>query len=204
MIVFDMDGVLVDVGSSWMFVHQEFGKDNSIDLRRYIDGKINYQELLKRDISLWGEMHIDKLKEILEKIPLMKGAMYTISRLRRLRYKTAIISAGISILAERVKNELGINQVYANKIASSEDGRLLPKVENAVELLKKVDIFRKLAAEEGITTFDCAVVGDSVYDIPLFEEAGFSIAFNPKDRKVIHAADVAVEARDLTDILRFF
>ena len=40
-----MDGVLVDVGSSWKFVHREFGTDNEDNLRKYVDGEIDYFEL---------------------------------------------------------------------------------------------------------------------------------------------------------------
>jgi hypothetical protein len=67
-----MDGVLVDVKSSWTFVHQKFNKDNEKNFRRYLNGEIEYSELLKLDINLWGKIHINTLRKTLEKAPLMK------------------------------------------------------------------------------------------------------------------------------------
>ncbi len=48
---------------------------------------------------------------------------------------------------------------------------------------------------------DCAVVGDSSYDIPMFKKAGLSIAFNSDENRVRKAADIVVNKKDLREIL---
>lgn len=203
-VVFDMDGVLVDINSSWQFVHKAFNVNNQDNLRRFLNSEISYVEFMKRDIALWGNIHIDTVKSVLAKAPLMKGAKSTVSQLKKAGYKTAIISGGISILAERVRKELGIDYTFANKITVNENGMLTGEGEEVVNLLKKTAVLERLASKEKTTPRCCAVVGDSMFDIPMFEEAGFSIAFNTDDKRVREAADVVIEGKDLKKILPYF
>jgi len=203
-IVFDMDGVLVDIESSWQYVHNAFNVDNQDNLRRYLEGEITYSEFMKRDILLWGPLHINKIKQVLDKVPIMKGAKLTISKLKKHGYKTCIISGGISILAQRIQKELGIDHSFANKLVVDEKGMLTGHGEEIVNLLNKLLILRKFASEQRITLRSCAIVGDSIFDIQLFAEAGLSIAFNASDERVKQAADVTVDNKDLTRILPYF
>ena len=55
LVVFDMDGTLLKPRSCWAYIHEHFGTDNSEMLEKYIEHKINDQEFVKSDISLWTE-----------------------------------------------------------------------------------------------------------------------------------------------------
>jgi phosphoserine phosphatase len=55
LVVFDMDGVIADVGSSWVHVHESFGVNNDHSLRAYLRGEINDVEFIQRDIKLWKD-----------------------------------------------------------------------------------------------------------------------------------------------------
>lgn len=203
MVVFDLDGVLTDVDSSWQTVHRAFGVDNEENFQKHLRGEIDYKEFMRSDISLWGRAHISRIKSILDQVPLMKGARETLERLRKEGLKTAIISSGISMLAERVKGELGIDFVFANRLLTDEGGFLLRDGEEVVTLRNKGVVLEKLCREEDIRPEDCAVVGDSGFDVSLFEKAGLNIAFNAKDTLIREAADVIIDTRDLTDILHW-
>jgi len=204
LVVFDLDGVLVDTKSSWQTVHEAFGVDNEENFQRYLRDEISFKEFMRSDIRLWKNTHINQIKSILDQVPLIKGAKETINALRKAGYKTAIISSGISLLADRIKNELGIDQSFANELLVNKKGQLTGEGKENVELLKKVRTLQRLVAIEGITTKQCAVVGDSIFDIPLFKKAGFSIAFNTNDHRVKEATDLAIEDKNLKEILQYF
>jgi len=196
-----MDGVLADINSSWQFVHKAFNVNNQDNLKEYLDGKIDYAEFMRRDIQLWGDVNIEVIRNMLVEIPLMKGARSTIKQLRNAGYKTVIVSAGISILAERVQNQLAIDYAFANRLVVNKDGMLTGEGEEVVNLLDKVAMLRRLASMEHTTPQCCVVVGDSVYDVSLFKEAGLSIAFNTKDKQVKELANVVIKGKDLRKIL---
>jgi len=201
LVVFDMDGVLADIRSSWEHLHSTFDVSGKHNLGRYLRGEIDYKEFMRRDIALWGTMHVEQVKHVLDQVPLVDGAKETTESLRKEGIKTAIISAGVSLLAERLKQELGIDYAFANRLVVGNDGLLTGEGEEAADLLDKASLLSRLAERTGLHLSQCAVVGDSVFDIPLFEKAGLSIAFNATDERVKRAANIVIDAKDLRRIL---
>jgi len=198
-----MDGVLVDIDSSWQFVHKKLNVDNSDNLKQFLNHQISYREFMKKDVELWGKTNIDTIKNILDEVPLMKNAKSTLAQLKKAGYKTAIISSGISMLAECVQRGLEIDFVFANRIVADRNGVLTGKGVEVVNPLNKRAVLRRFASEQHTTPQCCAVVGDTIFDVPMFREAGFSIAFNTDDKRVKKAANVAVEGKDLQRILPY-
>jgi phosphoserine phosphatase len=203
LIVFDMDGVLVDVKSSWQFVHEAFGVDNGENVKQFVEGRMTYEEFMRRDIALWGRVHIDEIRRILSRVQLMPGAVEAFAILKEACLKTAVISAGLSVLAERLGAVLELDYVYANRLLTDRQGLLTGDGEETVGLLNKLCVLKKLAALENVSLQECIVVGDSLYDVPMFREAGLSIAFNADDHSVEEAADVVVKRKDLREILPY-
>ena len=205
LIVFDMDGVLTDTISSWKYIHDYFNTSNQRSVDEYLKGKIDDVEFIRRDASLWLEngrpIKKEKLGEILSSVPLIKGASECIAFLKNHGIKTAIISAGLDILAKNVGKKLGIQYVYSNGIESDLNGRLTGKGIIEVRLMYKDQTLKKLAHKLDIAFNKIATVGNSCFDIPMFEISGLSIAFNPSDNCVRKAADIIVEEKDLVKIL---
>lgn len=201
MAVFDMDGVLVDIDSSWQLIHRAFGTDNEENFQRHLRGEIDFKEFMRSDIRLWGRVKIEEIKSILDQAPIMPSVPNTMDELEKAGYKTGIISSGISLLADRVKKTFNLDYSYANRLLTDENGWLTGEGEEVVGLLNKDLVLRKLAEEAGISTKQCAVIGDSHFDISLFREAGLSIAFNAKDEAIEKAADLVIEGKDLCKAL---
>ena len=53
LIVFDMDGVLVEERSSWRRIHNHLGTDNEDSFFAYMRGDINDLEFMAKDIKRW-------------------------------------------------------------------------------------------------------------------------------------------------------
>lgn len=201
--VFDLDGVLVDIDSSWMMVHRAFGVDNEANFQRYKQGEINFQEFMRSDIALWGARNLSEVKAVLDQAPLMPGAHETIKALKKAGCQTAIISSGISLLAERVQALLSIDYVLANRILADEEGKLTGDGEAQVELGRKLEAFERLTRRLGLKPYHGAVVGDSRWDIPMFKVSAISVAFNPKDDEAARAADFVVKGKNLKTVLAY-
>jgi phosphoserine phosphatase len=203
-IAFDMDGVLVKTKSSWTSVHKAFNIDERMTFRRYLRGEFDYEEFMRKDIGFWGHVHVNKIRELLDQVPIMSGAEDAFKILHENGYITAIISSGISILAEKLKKMLGIHHIFANDLLEDENGFLTGEGNPVVPLWEKAKVLYHLLKNLSVKPENCAVVGDSIFDIPLFDLAGFSIAFNSNDKRVNNIADVSIESEDLRDILPYF
>lgn len=184
-----------------MLVHRAFGRDNEVNLQKYLQGEIDYSDFMRTDIALWGRVHVNQVKHILDEAPIIATAPKLVAELKRAGCKTAIISSGISILADRIAEALRIDYCYANILLTDEEGFLTGEGEARVALGNKGAALKKLAEEAGANLKKCAVIGDSRFDISLFKEVGLSIAFNSKDDEVRRAADLVIEDQDLEKAL---
>jgi len=205
LVFFDMDGVLLDTVSSWRYIHEHFGTTNERSILPYLRGDIDYLEFIRRDVSLWKKngksVKKDTIQEILYTIPFIKGVEECISFLKERHVHTAIVSAGLDILAEKVAHDFGIDYTYANEIKVGKDGRLTGEGVLHVELMHKDKNVKALAEKLHLPMDACAAVGNSCFDIPMLETCGLGIAFNPEDACVIKCADVVIEEKDLSRLI---
>lgn len=208
MVFFDMDGVLLDTVSSWKYIHEHFGTTNERSIMPYLRGDIDYLEFIRRDVSLWKSdgQHISKsaLEQILYSIPLIKGVKQCISFLKTHQVQTAIVSAGLDILANKVARDIGIDYVFANEVKIGVDGRLTGEGVLHVELMQKDKIVTQLVKKQHLSLDACAAVGNSCFDIPMLEICGLGIAFNPEDACIVQCADVVVKEKDLSKLIPTF
>lgn len=206
-VAFDLDGVLVDTFSSWVWMHDHFNVNNDHSLYAYQRGEIDYAEFMRRDIELWlgkkKDMTIGDVEEILSEVPLTKGAKEVVAELKKHGLLTAIISCGIEVLANRVAKELDIDFVVANGLEVDENSRLTGEGILSIELADKGKPLRRLLEEHGVSKEECVAVGNSYGDAAMFEVCGLGIAFNPQDDTVRKEADVVVEGDDLRGVLGY-
>lgn len=206
-VVFDLDGVLVEIESSWVWLHEYFEVNNDDALRAYFYGEIDDLEFMRRDIALWhrkkARIHISEIERILSKAPLMKGVKETISRLKAEKIKTAIISGGLEQLGRNVANRIGIDYVLANGLEVDEEGYLLSNGILNVEIADKGKALLMLLTRLNIKPSRCVAVGNSYIDISMFKNSGLGIAFNPFDELVRESADVVIKGNDLRKVLKY-
>ena len=108
LVCFDMDGVLIDVGSSWVMVHRHFGVENQAGLQAYLNGEFDDEEFIRRDVALWlakqPKMRREDFEHIFAKPPFMDGVRETIETLHAEGVETAIVSGGVNVIAEQIAN----------------------------------------------------------------------------------------------------
>ena len=133
----------------------------------------------------------------------MQGAVELFEELCKNGVKIAIVTGSFHALAQRAMKELkGITHVLAHCELKFDDQNLLSSWElKTIDYKDKALFVEKLAKEEGVPLERCAYIGDDVNDIYAFEKVGLAIAFNCRKRKVLQAAKVVVESRDLKAIL---
>lgn len=205
-VVFDMDGVLVQCSSSWRYIHEYFEVNNNASLEKYLKKEIDDKEFVRRDVALWlakkKPLNICEIEKILSEVKIMTGAREVICNLKNNGIKSAIISGGIDILANRISKELKIDYTLANGLKVDKNNFLTGEGIIRVSILNKGVMLRNLLNKVGIDLKNSIVVGDSFIDVSMFEMCR-GIAFNPRDDSVKKNAFAVIESKDLRDILPF-
>lgn len=204
LVAFDMDGTLVDVISSWAEVHRHFHDNNDEALRAFMADEIDDVEFTRRDLEVWHrhkpDISREDLIEILSGVPLMPGARELFRALHEGGLRTAIVSGGLDVLAERLQRELGIDVVLANGFEMEGGGRIVRGIIR-VPVKQKERVLRELQASLGLGPEVTASVGNSEIDVGLFRASRLGIAFSPDDDYVRRHATTVVEERDLRRLI---
>ena len=201
LVVFDLDGTLTTVDSLWKYLHDAFGTwDNGRAAeQRYRKGEISYKDWAETDARCWTGISVDRISKVLNQIPYSKGAMEIFECLRAKHVRTAIVSAGLSILAEKAARELGADLAISNDLEII-DGVLTGRIKVKVSITEKAQVIKDVAMKFAVPTQEIALIGDRAYDLPL--DDCLKIAYRPKDAAARSRADVIIDD-DLSGILNF-
>ena len=189
----DMDGTVLEHNSSWVAIHKAFGTEHlgAASLRLYTEGKIDYREFMRRDISSWPRgVTRSQIEEILSGYRLRHDAPEGMQELRAMGMKTALVTSGIDILAKDVARDLKMDYLVANSLRFSRDGVLQPMGVGRVDPTRKDLANKKLLRRIGINPKESIAVGDTTYDLAFLKSAGlgFMLAHTTRvpDPEIIH------------------
>ena len=202
LVVFDVDGTLIKARSSWQFLHEQLGTwdKGKQYAKQFFQGLIMYEEWARLDASLWKDFPIEKVQQIVDSLRYADGAKGVITTLRKGGFKVVLLSAGLSLITERIKKEIGVDDALANELVV-ESGFLTGEVKVNVSVRNKDEVLRSILQKFDAKINECAAVGDDETLIPLFNRVNLGIAFNPRSEAVKKHADVVVVGRDLRRIL---
>ncbi|NMO23439.1 phosphoserine phosphatase SerB [Pyxidicoccus fallax] len=201
MVVMDMDSTLITIE-----VIDELARAHGVGeqvakiTERAMHGEMDYDESLRQRVALLAGLDVAVLRRIAANLPLTEGAETLIRVLKRLGFRTAVISGGFSVAAEALKARLGIDHAYSN-VLEEQDGKLTGRtVGPIVNARRKAELLESLAQSEGILLDQVIAVGDGANDLLMLERAGLGIAFRAKPR-LREAADTSISASGLDAIL---
>jgi phosphoserine phosphatase len=207
-VFFDLDGTLVryrgvDFESSWGAIGVAAGLAD--EWRRLQERYLPYPELYDEWLYANARLLAGRpVRPILEKLlppPYPPGSREAIAELRDRDLVLGIVSSGLNLVADYVREDLGLDFAVAN-VLEVEEGRFNGRAELRVPLWRKDEAVQEIAMKYALSLHEIAFVGDNFNDIPVFEVVGLGIAYAPKDPRVIGAAHVVVaEFREIPALI---
>ncbi|WP_410623729.1 phosphoserine phosphatase SerB [Amycolatopsis sp. cmx-8-4] len=191
LVVFDVDstliqGEVIEMLGAHAGVEPEIREITEAAMR----GELNFTESLERRVALLAGLPAAAIDEVAATIELTPGARTTIRTLKRMGFKTGVVSGGFTQVIGGLVADLGLDFAAANELEIV-DGKLTGRViGEVVDRAGKAKVLRRVAGEYDIPLEQCVAVGDGANDIDMLSAAGMGVAFNAKPalREVADAA----------------
>lgn len=198
MIVFDMEGVLVD-GELLPKLAKLIEKEREVEelTLKGIKGDIDWETGLRQRIELLKGIKREAVEKVANQMKLMKNAKETCRKLKDMGFTLVSVTGGFDVLAERVKEELGLDYVFSNEMVFN--GDKLTRINLKVNNDKRLAI-EDLIEELGEDKEDVITVVEGANDLSLFKISGLKIAFNAQEL-IEREADIVIEEKDLSRLI---
>lgn len=201
LVVFDMDSTLIDAEViDELAIEAGVGQQVAEITEAAMQGKLDFKQSFEQRLSLLEGLDAAVLPKIAKRLQLNEGAEHLITTLKKLGFKTAIVSGGFSFFGEYLQEILGVDYVYANQL-DVQHGKVTGRVKgDIIDGQRKADLLRELADREGLMLEQVIAVGDGANDLPMLDIAGLGIAFRAKPL-VEASAKQAISSLGLDGIL---
>ncbi|MET0344125.1 MAG: phosphoserine phosphatase SerB [Polyangiales bacterium] len=167
---------------------------------RAMNGELDFDQSLRERVRLLKGTPQSALADVLARIQLTPGAEQLVRILKRLGYRTAVISGGFIEVVEPIRKQLGLDYAFANTL-EIENGVLTGEVLGTiVNRKRKAELLESIARAERVELDQVIAVGDGANDLDMLHRAGLGIAFNAK-RTVQEQAATAINQQSLVSIL---
>ena len=203
LICFDMDSTLIRTEVIDELADRAGVGDKVREItERAMRGEIDFNESFKERVALLEGLDVSVMEDIAVNLPITEGVDRMMKILKRVGYKTAILSGGFTYFGNYLKSRFGFDYVYANDL-EIENGKLTGRYKGEiVDGARKAELLRLLCQFENIDIQQSVAVGDGANDLPMLNIAGLGIAFHAKP-KVRETARQSLSTVGLDGILYF-
>ena len=189
LVCFDMDSTLIKAE-----VIDELAKRHGVGKQvaditvRSMHGELDFAQSFAQRVAMLKGLDSAVIQDIADHLPLMDGATLLFSELKRLGYRTAILSGGFTCFAQALQERLGIDEVHTNTLDIDAAGKVTGRVISPLlDAQRKADILRHIAVREGIALAQTVAVGDGANDLNMLDAAGLGVAWHAKPKVKLQA-----------------
>ncbi len=201
LVVMDMDSTLIQIEVIDELARiAGVGAEVEAITARAMNGELDFPSALRERVALLKGLRAEALEQVYRNIPFTPGAKTLVRILKRLGFRTAVISGGFKFFTDRLQTELGLDYAFANQLEIVDGFVTGGLVGEVVDGARKAQLLEEIAGREGITLDQVIAIGDGANDLPMLGKAGLGIAFNAKAR-VREQADTHINQPSLDSIL---
>ena len=183
LVAMDMDSTLINI-ESLDEIADYVGLKHEVAAitQRSMQGEVDFAESLRQRVALLKGLDASALERVYqERLQLNLGAEQLIASLKKQGIKTLLVSGGFTHFTERLKQRLGLDYAFANKleiVAGKLTGNLQgPMLDADAKARCVLEIGRKHGFQ---LPTQALAIGDGANDCAMFSVVGIGVAYHAK------------------------
>ncbi len=203
LLVMDMDSTTISIEcideiASLAGVGQQVAEVTELAMQ----GKLDFAQSLHQRVATLANAPESILANVAQNLPLMPGLTNLIKELKLHNWRIAIASGGFTYFSEQLKNELALDDTFANTLEII-NGRLTGKVlGDVVDAQAKASTIKRLQKKYHIVATQTVAIGDGANDLLMMAQAHLGVAFHAKP-VVLAQADTSIHFAGLDLLLHW-
>lgn len=199
--VLDVDGTLIEEE-----VIDLLGKEADCEKEvaqltaQAMSAKLDFEESLKKRVSLLKGLSIDVFDKIYRELHLSKNATQFVKTLQENQIEVGLVSGGFTTIVERLAKDLGISLYTANQLEIRDDHLTGNLIDPIISREVKEERLIRWAKELQVPFERTIAIGDGANDLKMLKRAGLGVAFCAKDI-VNKEINIQVDERDFGKVL---
>ena len=200
LLLFDVDSTLINEEVIDLLAKHAGVSDTVKSItERAMAGEIDFDTALSERVALLSGLPISIFDDVRAEITLTEGAVELITQLQADGNQVAVVSGGFIEVISPLMKSLSIELYKANSL-EIHAGKLTGKVQGTIVNRQEKAAYLRLLQNQ-LNPSRTIAVGDGANDIEMVQAADIGIAFCAK-HALKEVADVAIDKRDLREILR--
>lgn len=183
--IFDIDNTITTGPSIWELMHELCGTWKTHGepyWEQFLAGQFDFDTFCRLDVACWNGQPEETLEKAIQQIQYRPGFTELMDKLKEKNISSAIVSGTVKYFADYIAQNHGITHVFANPLGTAPPGAFgatLPHSAGRVILDGTIEInvpgngkgliVEKLLRELGLSRHEVAVVGDSHFDLAMFD-----------------------------------
>ncbi len=182
LVAMDMDSTLVGIESIDEIADMHGARKQVSELtEKAMYGEINFSEGLVQRVALLKGLDHSVLQRVYdERLVLNPGAEKMLKQMKMAGIKTMLVSGGFTFFTDKLRDRLGLDYTFANTLEIVDGkltGRLVGEIMGAQG---KGRVLKQICKQLGFRKENLIAIGDGANDLPMFAEAGVSVAYHAK------------------------
>lgn len=180
LICFDMDSTLIETEVIDELAERAgVGAEVRAITESAMRGEIDFAESFRRRVAMLKGLDESVMADIAEHLPFTEGLDRLMHVLKRLGFKTAILSGGFTYFGNYLRRKYGFDYVYANEL-EIEDGKLTGRyLGDIVDGKRKAELLKLISQVENVDIAQTIAVGDGANDLPMLSVAAWESHSTP-------------------------
>ena len=167
---------------------------------RAMRGELDFHAAIKERVALLKDLPLSALEKTLQNTQISTGADTLLAELKKHNLYCVLVSGGFTQFTAPIASQLGFDKNHGNQFEIKNNALTGKVIEPILDKDSKLKFLHHYCTQLKLDLSDSIAIGDGANDLPMLENAGLGIGYQPKPLVAEKILNCIIHT-DLTSVL---